>query len=71
MAYISNNKKKEIKRVLDIYKSVKEYDKPDTFIVKNTFPKHGIFISYSTLMNYKNLKPSDLLTDNTPLYKQK
>jgi hypothetical protein len=59
MAYNRNNYLKHVASLIALYNSVKESDKPDTFIVKNIFPKHDIFISYSKWMKIKGLKPSE------------
>lgn len=47
---------KHITHIVSIYNTVKEHDVPDTFILRNVFPKHGIFISYRKWMNIKNMK---------------
>ena len=60
MAYNSRNKLKQYKRIIAIYNDVKQEDIPDTYIVKNVFPKYGVFISYRTWAHIKGLKPSDL-----------
>lgn len=54
MAYNGLNKEKQNKHILDVYNSVKHHDVPDTFIVRNIFPKHNIFISYRTWIGIKN-----------------
>ncbi len=58
MAYNAQNHRKAVERVVTLYRSVKEkeYDVPDTYIVRHVLPKHGIYISYRTLMNYKAMK---------------
>ena len=63
MAYTRNNYIKHVRYIVGIYNSIKEYDKPDTFIVNHIFPKHNIFISYRTWMNIKNMKRSDMTPD--------
>ena len=64
MAYNQNNKNKRSMYILDVYKSVKQQDIPDTYILRNIFPKHGIFISYKTWMQIKGAKPSQLAPPN-------
>lgn len=53
MAYTRHNYIKWIRSVVAIYNQHKEYDVPDTQIVRNVFPKHNIFISYRTWMSIK------------------
>lgn len=36
-----------------VYNQHKQYDVPDTHIVRHVFPKHNIFISYRTWMVIK------------------
>jgi len=60
MAYNSKNKKAQYRYIIELYKSVKQEDIPDTRIVRHHFPEKGIFISYRTLMSIKAMKPSDL-----------
>ncbi len=55
MAYNRNNYLKRVQHIIDIYKSAKHDDVPDTFIVKHIFPKHNIHLSYRTWMNLKGL----------------
>lgn len=62
MAYTRNNYIKNVARIVAIYNSLKELDKPDTRIVHNEFPKHGIFISYRRWMYIKAMKPSEYST---------
>jgi hypothetical protein len=64
MPYNKNNKNKRNKYILDVYKSVKQEDIADTFIVRNLFPKHGIFISYRAWMEIKGMKPSQMSSQN-------
>lgn len=59
MAYQRTNYIKNVARIIAIYNSLKELDKPDTRIVSNEFPKHGIFISYRRWMYIKAMKPSE------------
>lgn len=59
MAYNSLNHKKQVHRIVELYKKAKESDIPDTRIVSQFFPKHGVFISYRTWMGYKSMKPSE------------
>lgn len=59
MAYNRSNKQKEINHIINVYQQVKQPDIPDTFILRNIFPKHNIFISLRTWVNYKGLKPSE------------
>jgi len=68
MAYNSNNHKKKVARILAVYSSIKEADIPDTRIVAKKLPEHDIHISYRTLMNYKNIKPSELVTNQLNLF---
>lgn len=58
MAYNRVNYILEIGRITALYTLLKEADKPDTFIVRSLFPKHGVFISYRKWMNIKGMKPS-------------
>jgi hypothetical protein len=53
MAYTRHNYIKWIRSIVSIYNQHKEYDVPDTQIVKNIFPKHNIFISYRTWVRIK------------------
>lgn len=59
MAYNRTNYLRSVNHMVTIYNSVKERDKPDTQIIKNVFPKHGIYISYRQWMNIKSMKPSE------------
>lgn len=54
MSYNSTNYDKFAQHVVDVYKSAKEYDIPDTHIVRHIFPKHHIYISYRQWLNIKN-----------------
>jgi hypothetical protein len=59
VAYTNTYQKKRAAYIIRVYGSVKHYDIPDSFIVRNIFPKHGIFISYRQWMNYKNKKQKE------------
>lgn len=59
MAYNRINHIKKIALIVEVYKSLKDLDKPDSRIVAQEFPKHGIFICYRTWMAYKAMKPSE------------
>lgn len=39
--------------MIEIYNAAKDFDVPDTKIIKDVFPKNGIFISYRQWMNIK------------------
>ncbi len=56
MAYHNRNRLKTIEYIIDVYSQVKQYDVPDSYIVRNIFPKHHIYISYRRWMNIKNMK---------------
>lgn len=56
MAYNKRNHLKSTEHIKKIYLEVKEYDVPDSHIVRVIFPKHNIFISYRKWMNIKNAK---------------
>lgn len=60
MAYNSNNKKAQYRYIIELYKSIKQEDIPDTQIIRHKFREKGIFISYRTWMNIKSKKPSEL-----------
>lgn len=60
MAYNSNNKKAERRRIIEVYNSIKQEDIPDTHIVRHKFKEFGIFISRRTWVSIKGMKPSDL-----------
>lgn len=47
-----------VRYILSIYNKYKQEDIPDTRIVRNIFPRYGIFISYRQWMNIKGLRPS-------------
>jgi len=53
MAYNKNNYYKKCQYIIDIYNSAKHSDVPDTYILRNVFPKNNIFISYRQWMNIK------------------
>ncbi|MBY0244991.1 MAG: hypothetical protein K2Q03_06030 [Sphingobacteriaceae bacterium] len=53
MAYNRNSYLKRVRYIVSVYQSVKERDKPDTYIVANIFPKHNIYITYRQWMNIK------------------
>jgi hypothetical protein len=59
MAYNSSNYIKHVQSIVELYKSVKQADIPDTFIIAKVFPKHGIFMSYRKWMYIKSMKPSE------------
>jgi len=60
MAYNRRNYLKNVSYIISVYNEVKQYDIPDTHILRHEFPKHGIFISYRTWMNIKNLNTGEL-----------
>lgn len=60
MAYNRKNYLRKVRFVVDIYNQHKEYDVPDTFILRNIFPKYGIYMSYRKWMYIKNMKESEL-----------
>lgn len=60
MAYNKANKIEQYRRILEVYNQVKQTDIPDTQIIRHTFPKYGIFISYRTFVTIKGMKPSEL-----------
>lgn len=60
MAYNRINHCKRVARIIEIYGRLKETDKPDSEIVRNQFPKAGVYISYRTWMNIKGMKQSEL-----------
>ncbi|RQO78096.1 hypothetical protein DBR40_09100 [Pedobacter sp. KBW01] len=62
MAYNRNNHLKRVESVVNLYHQVKEQDVPDTYILRVVFPKHNIFISRRTWVNYKGMKPSEYRT---------
>lgn len=59
MSFSKEFHKQRIARVMEVYNTVKETDIPDTYIIRCIFPKHGIFISRRTFINYKAMKPSE------------
>lgn len=61
MAFNKDFHRQRVARIMEVYNSVKEQDIPDTFILRNIFPKHGIYISRRTFINYKGMKPSEYL----------
>lgn len=68
MAYNNKNHLKRVRYIIDIYKLVKEIDKPDTFILRVVFPKYHIHISYRTWMVYKNMKASEFQNTTPTLF---
>ena len=68
MAITNANKAKQYQRIIEVYKSSKQADIPDTFIVNKIFPKFYIFISYRQWMRIKDLKPSDLEPNQLSLF---
>lgn len=68
MAYTRHNHLKSVRRITDVYVSVKQIDVPDTFIVKHEFPKRGIYISYRTWMYMKNIKQNTLPVRQAELF---
>ena len=54
MAYNRDNYLKRIQSILKVYNEHKEADKPDSFILRTVFPKHGIHISYRAWMYIKH-----------------
>lgn len=67
MAYNRANHQKNVEMIIRLYLRVKEHDVPDTHIVRYIFPKHGVFISYRTLMYYKRSKLSRTVGDHVQL----
>ena len=55
MAYNKKNYFKRVRFIIEIYKSAKHEDVPDTQIVRTVFPKHNIHLSYRQWMNLKGL----------------
>lgn len=55
MAYNRRNYLARIRHIVEVYNQYKNPDVPDTRIVSNYFPRHGIFISYRTWMNIKGV----------------
>jgi len=68
MAYHRNNYLKSVNYMMGVYQSVKESDVPDTRIIRNIFPKHGIYISYRQWMNIKGMKPSEYKQSQLSLF---
>ena len=60
MAYNRRNYLKNVSYIVAVYNEIKQYDIPDTYILRHEFPKRGIFISYRTWMNIKNLSSSEI-----------
>jgi hypothetical protein len=60
MAYNRRNYLKNVRYIVAVYNRIKQHDIPDTHILRHEFPKHGIFISYRTWMNIKNLSSSEI-----------
>jgi hypothetical protein len=61
VAYNRKNYLKTVRHITEVYASVKETDVPDSKIIRHEFPKRGIYISYRTWMNIKNMKQSDVV----------
>lgn len=53
MAYNRNNYIKRARFIIKIYNDAKHLDVPDTFIVRNVFPKNNIYLTYRQWMNIK------------------
>lgn len=68
MAYNSRNRLKYTEHIIEVYNQVKNPDIPDSFIVRNIFPKHHIFISYRKWMSIKNLKPHEQMPCQAKLF---
>lgn len=60
MAYNRRNYLKNVSFIIAVYNQIKQPDIPDTYILRYEFPKHGIFISYRTWMNIKNIRASEI-----------
>ena len=60
MAYNNRNRIKQIREILRVYYSEKQEHIPDTRMVKQIFPKHGIHISYRSWMNIKGMNVNEL-----------
>jgi len=61
MAYNRNNYIKRLQYIISVYEQYKHSDVPDSYIVRNHFPKHHIYINYRQWMNIKGVpvpKPS-------------
>ncbi|WP_282635699.1 hypothetical protein [Sphingobacterium thalpophilum] len=68
MAYNRKNYLKQVEYIMHVYRNVKEPDIPDTRIVANIFPKHNIYISYSTWKNIKGMRPSEYSSKQLMLF---
>lgn len=55
VAYNRNNHKKRVAYIVSVYNDHKHHDVPDTYILRNVFPKFNIYLSYRQWMNYKNM----------------
>jgi len=55
MAYNKNNYNKRAQFIIDVYKSAKHDDVPDTKIIRTVFPKFNIYLSYRQWMNIKGM----------------
>lgn len=67
VAYNNSNHLKNVEMIIRLYLRVKEYDIPDTYIIRYIFPKHGVHISYRTLMYYKRAKMRHTLPETAQL----
>lgn len=65
---LSTNKKRQYRRMFEVYNESKQLDIPDTRIVQHVFPKHHIYISYVQWMRIKGLKPSDVQETQLTLF---
>lgn len=56
MPYVRDNYIKTALYIREVYLKVKEEDIPDTRIVRNVFPKYGIFLGYRQWMDIKGMR---------------
>lgn len=68
MAYNNRNRLRYTEYIIKVYNEVKQPDIPDSFIIRNIFPKHNIYISYRKWMNIKNMKRSERLPQQATLF---
>lgn len=69
MAYNRKNHLKRVAEVMQVYNMYKQPDIPDTRIIANKFPLHGIHISYNTFVNYKRMRASEFAAAQLRLFK--
>ncbi len=66
MSYHRQNHIRRLRYIVDVYNAHKHYDVTDSYIIRNIFPKHNIYLSYRAWMKIKGtpLSATPTVSDN-------